>query len=296
MTHRFAQTSAEIAEAAEALKRLRPVYADLLDFHAAVAMAQQQAKSRFHPEPLPIEQRVLKAKIEGKLPLAEPRQLPVPMDLAAGLFDTIGQLATKANAEMAAAVEAIAACLDSGKIDRAALLTAVLESDQGGLDLTARAGGIDPNALVFMAYGSLKPFVETCAEQLAAYLDPDRPYHTAYCPICGGPPIMATLEEEGRRHLVCGFCWQRWPMRRVFCPFCENTDTKLLDYFFSEAEPDYRVDLCRRCRKYIATLDLRRMARPVHFALEQVATLHLDVKAAEEGFAPGAGAWAAQAG
>ena len=79
-------------------------------------------------------------------------------------------------------------------------------------------------------------------------------------------------------------------MRRVFCPFCENTDAKSLDYFFSEAEPDYRVDLCRRCKKYITTLDLRQVQRPVHLPLEQVATLHLDVKAADEGFVPPAAA------
>lgn len=290
MTARFAQTTADIHEAAETLKRLRPVYADLLDFHAAVAIVQQEAKNRFTPQPLAIAENILKAKLAGKLPLVEPAQLPIPPAPAEALFDTIGDLAKKANPEMAEAMDAIAAGLANGKIDRPRLLTALLASDKGYVNLAAASSDIDPNALVFVAYGSIKPFVETCAEQLAAYLDPDRPYHTAYCPICGGPPIMATIEEEGRRHLVCGFCWQRWPMRRVFCPFCENTDTQSLDYFFSEAEPDYRVDLCRRCKKYITTLDLRRIDRPVHLSLEQVATLHLDVKAADEGFAPPAAA------
>jgi FdhE protein len=208
------------------------------------------------------------------------------MAAAEALFDAIGALACKANDEMAAAVDTIRAGLQNGKLERRRLLTAVLESDQALIGLAAEAGQIDPNALIFIAYGSIKPFVETSAEQLAAYLDPDRPYHTGYCPICGGAPVMATLEEEGRRHFVCGFCWQRWPMRRIFCPFCENTDPKTLDYFFSEAEPDYRVDLCRRCKHYIAAIDLRRADRIVYLPLEQAATLHLDIKAAEEGFLP----------
>ncbi|RPJ13122.1 MAG: formate dehydrogenase accessory protein FdhE, partial [Deltaproteobacteria bacterium] len=46
----------------------------------------------------------------------------------------------------------------------------------------------------------------------------------------------------------------------------------------------YRVDACDSCRKYLKTVDTRVLNRRVYPALEQVASLHLDLKAAEAGY------------
>ena len=76
-------------------------------------------------------------------------------------------------------------------------------------------------------------------------------------------------------------------MKRLYCPFCENSDSKLLHYLFSEEEKDVRVDLCDNCKKYIKTVDARRADRTIYPPLEQISTLHLDIKAGEEGYETG---------
>jgi len=57
-----------------------------------------------------------------------------------------------------------------------------------------------------------------------------------------------------------------------------------LIYLYSEEEKEYRVDACQSCRKYIKTVDSRVLNRCAYPALEQVASLHLDLKAAEAGY------------
>jgi FdhE protein len=76
-------------------------------------------------------------------------------------------------------------------------------------------------------------------------------------------------------------------VKRIFCPFCDHSDNKDLHYIFIEEEKEFRVDLCDRCKKYLKNLDARRADRLIYPPLEQVATLHLDIKAQEEGFGPG---------
>jgi FdhE protein len=45
--------------------------------------------------------------------------------------------------------------------------------------------------------------------------------------------------------------------------------------------------LCDRCKKYIKALDTRKVDRLIYPPLEQISTLHLDIKAQEMGFEPG---------
>ena len=46
-------------------------------------------------------------------------------------------------------------------------------------------------------------------------------------------------------------------------------------------------DACASCRKYIKTVDTRVLGRRSYPPLEQIASLHLDIKAAEAGYAAG---------
>ena len=47
------------------------------------------------------------------------------------------------------------------------------------------------------------------------------------------------------------------------------------------------MDACASCRKYIKTVDTRVLGRRCYPPLEQIASLHLDIKAAEEDYAAG---------
>jgi FdhE protein len=126
-----------------------------------------------------------------------------------------------------------------------------------------------------------------CAKQLGHYLSSDPAWSKGYCPICGSLPALAVLDHDGRRSLHCGFCWHVWPTRRIFCPFCDNTEANSLPYLYSEQEKELRADTCEHCKKYIKTVDMRAADRTLYAPLEHVASLHVDINAQERGYASG---------
>ncbi|MCP4691801.1 MAG: formate dehydrogenase accessory protein FdhE, partial [Desulfobacterales bacterium] len=95
---------------------------------------------------------------------------------------------------------------------------------------------------------------------------------------------LSVLRDQGARGLVCGFCSHEWASKRIYCPFCENTDSETLQYFYSDDEKEYRVDVCDKCKNYVKTMDLNKCDRIFHPPLELVSTLHLDMKARESGY------------
>ena len=99
------------------------------------------------------------------------------------------------------------------------------------------------------------------------------------------------LRDEGERFLTCSLCAHEWRSQRIYCPFCDNKDQQTLHYFFSEEERDYRVDVCDKCKRYIKTIDTRKVKRPVYSFVEQISTLHLDMLAQEQGLRSGIPLW-----
>jgi FdhE protein len=95
---------------------------------------------------------------------------------------------------------------------------------------------------------------------------------------------MACFAKGGERCLHCELCGQEWPYPRLKCPFCGNDEQETLGYFQAEQEEGFRVYFCRKCRRYIKTVDGRVFEEPAPMELEYLATLHLDLAAAERGF------------
>ena len=106
-----------------------------------------------------------------------------------------------------------------------------------------------------------------------------------YCPVCGKEPKIGELrEEEGFRYLFCNQCGCEWDYLRIKCPFCGNDDQQTLAYFTIEDEEKYRVDVCNKCKRYIKTVDFRKANEEANLDVEDIATLHLDMLANEEGY------------
>jgi FdhE protein len=106
-----------------------------------------------------------------------------------------------------------------------------------------------------------------------------------YCPVCSKEPKIAELrEEEGFRYLYCNQCGFEWNYLRIKCPFCGNEDQQELAYFTIEGEEKYRVDVCNNCERYIKTVDFRKTTERANLDVEDIATLHLDILASEEGY------------
>jgi FdhE protein len=144
--------------------------------------------------------------------------------------------------------------------------------------------------LNFVLIHALGPFLQAYAIALTPILeqhlgeDWDKSWQDGRCPICGGEPDLAFLDEEsGARHLVCSRCDSSWLFPRIKCPFCRNAEPERLSYFATD-DMVYRVYTCQDCRRYLKAIDLRRTHRRILFPVERVTTVDLDVAARDGGY------------
>lgn len=286
MTTNFALTPDQIKKVVAAVIKNNPTYADMLVFFGRLFAIQEESKTLLKIEPLKIQADVRAVKMREKFPLIEIKDFTYDKIESANLFLTIGKLAAEANPRFAASAAALLSAVDTG-LNPDKLFSALLSGNEALFENISAELEIEKQILGFITYSSLNPSLCACSTQLATYLNQDDPWLKGDCPICGSAPILSILSGEGARSLICSFCWHQWSVKRVTCPFCNNSDSKDLHYLFSEEKKDLRVDLCDKCHKYIKTIDTRQADRLIYPPLEQVSTLHLDIKAREEGFEAG---------
>ncbi|MEA3427627.1 MAG: formate dehydrogenase accessory protein FdhE [Thermodesulfobacteriota bacterium] len=274
-------TEDQITKAAESLKELRSAYGAILDFYKQIFIVQEDSKNKIQIDPIQISDEMISIKVNEEFPLINLSEFAIDAKASKMLLIQICSIIKESSGDMASSARAILEAVDAEEFDLDSLFFGLLGEDNFIFEKTAKKHAIKKGDLAVIVYNSIKPSLSLCAEQLSAYLDKDKPWGKGYCPICGSPPGLSMFQGEGERFLVCAFCWHKWSSKRLYCPFCDNTDTKTLNYFFSEDEKEYRVDLCDKCKKYIKTIDTRKTERIIYPPLEQVATLHLDIKAKE---------------
>lgn len=285
------ETAEQIKKAVRDIKALRPAYEGILAFYEKLFLAQEATESHIRLQPIEIPGDLLAVKRKEGFPLIARKDFRVDIKASEALLREICQLACEANEVLTHAGVKLMDALDKGTVDAPTLLSKTLSEDDIYFDETAKSLEIDKEVLLFMAHGSIRPSLSLCAGQLATYIDKNTLWEKGYCPVCGSPPAISILRGEGERFLFCSFCDHEWHSQRIYCPFCENKDQKTLHYFFSEEEEEYRVDVCDQCRKYIKTIDTRKIKRPVYPFVEQVTTLHLDMLAQNQGFQSGHPLW-----
>ena len=272
-------TEDQLTKAAELLKEIRPAYGAILDFYKQIFIAQENSKDKIHVDPIQIPDEMLSIKANEEFPLINLSEFAIDAKASKMLLITICNITKESSGDMASSARGILEAVDAEEFDLDPLFWGLLEEDDSIFEKTAKKHAIKKGDLAFIVYNSIKPSLSLCAEQLSAYLDKDKPWGKGYCPICGSPPGLSMFQGEGERFLFCSFCRHKWSSRRLYCPFCDNTDSKSLNYLYTEEEKEYRVDLCDKCKKYIKTIDTRKTERIIYPPLEQVATLHLDIKA-----------------
>lgn len=98
---------------------------------------------------------------------------------------------------------------------------------------------------------------------------------------------MAYLRhDDGKRILWCQFCGTEWSFLRLKCPYCYNDKQETLRYFFTEEKEAYRVYVCDKCKKYVKTIDQRKLSdyESMDLAWENLESLALDVLAQQDGY------------
>lgn len=177
------------------------------------------------------------------------------------------------------------AAVNDRKLELRPLLIGCLSRDRKTLDDAAAAIGLSTTLLEFAA----EPVLKTALQEFSEGVAPSRieGWQEGYCPICGSPAGMAELAgEEGKRKLSCSCCAFQWPYKRMKCPYCGNEEPDSLSYFTAGEGPT-RVDVCRKCSRYLKTRDARQGHAGVSLDVEDLTTMHLDLMAAREGFERG---------
>lgn len=177
------------------------------------------------------------------------------------------------------------------KIELSQLVRMVLTKDFGGLKFLSRQHQVGEDFLLFVGLNLIQALLELYADRLREKLDLEN-WLEGSCPVCGSYPSIEKLRrDDGKRILRCSFCGTEWPFRRIMCPFCGNEDHDTLKYFFVEGDSPirkdaFRVDVCDKCKKYIKTLDERKLpeSEKPDLYLENLNTLYLDVLAQRDGY------------
>lgn len=170
-----------------------------------------------------------------------------------------------------------------GGIKLAELVRKIAAGDAEYFKKTSAATGLAPELLVFFAENLARIFLSAQAEGLPGKYS--SAWLRGYCPVCGNEPRMAKLERrQGKRILACSLCDTLWVFRRVECPYCGNSNPRDLRFFQIQGESPYRVDVCEKCKRYIKTVDERKIEGETILKTEDFATIYLDEIARKEGY------------
>lgn len=285
MTSTPAKNPSRVQEAVDRLKDQRPAYREILAFYGPL-FVEQEARTAAMPsiELDAVTPEIADIKEAEGFPLFSMENFPVDPETGGDLFHWICDKAKRLTGPLAEASAVFERAVSEGRLQLPGLFNALLAGDDDRIQEIAEALAVDREILALVAYHSLRPAIVAVARSLCDQKKVPASWRRGICPVCGSFPAISFLEEEGRRTLVCGFCWHEWDYRRVACPFCQTTDSKNLRYFYDENEPESRADLCDACRRYLITVDTRKTERAIYPPLEVLTTLHLDIKAQDLGF------------
>jgi FdhE protein len=272
-------------ETIEKYKSTTPHYSELLDILSDILILREEYRRKMKKIIFPIDEKLIEAKITGGLPL---------VDLAAGNFDLteprqyflalLGIAEKRVTGETDDMIEKIqAGTIDFEKMIRDSFCA---PQDEASSDLEDAEDAEDDvfDLVDLFLEESLRPAMEKVVEKYGKVVNAAS-WSEGYCPICGKEPKIGEIkEEEGTRFLFCNQCGFEWHFKRITCPFCGNDEQQTLAYFTVEGDERYRVDVCNVCKRYIKMVDFRETKEEANLDVEDIATLHLDMLANEEGY------------
>ncbi|MCP4666003.1 MAG: formate dehydrogenase accessory protein FdhE [Deltaproteobacteria bacterium] len=234
-------------------------------------------------EPIVLEEGLKDIKREEGFPLFSREDLPLDLDtvsvLLARFLEHLGQANRNDKGGLQKALEKSKRAPDWALT----LIEGILRQDEDTLAKISKDTGLDPEVLRFLGRVALRPSLHAMRDTLSQQIDREGWDH-GYCPVCGSQPCMAYFAKTGKKYLHCELCGEEWAYPRLRCPFCQNQDHETLGYFQAEEEEGFRVDYCKKCLRYLKTIDRRVFEEEAPMELEHLATIHLDILAAEQGF------------
>ncbi|MDI6704252.1 MAG: formate dehydrogenase accessory protein FdhE [bacterium] len=274
----------------EDLKDLEYVSKDHISLYKELIKVQFEEKNSLDKEEIfpSINKRSANKRIEKGLPLVTLNEVKLQKGHLKSLFDKICQVILNHDGKEKEIMRLVEAEKDN-RLNLKDLIRYTVSFDLEYFNLLSEKVGIPKNTILFIAVNLTRPFFELIASRLKGKVRDDL-WLRGFCPVCGREPFMAALRrEEGKRILQCALCGMTWSFNRLKCPFCNNEEQRSLRFFFVEDESPYRIDVCDRCKRYIKTVDERKLSedKDVILSIEDIATIYLDILAEKEGYTSG---------
>lgn len=265
----------------ERLKEKKPLYSEILSFYEQIIKEQDAENPSVNIQDTETANSIRASQAKEGFPLIDRSDFVIDIPASIRLFETIGKIGKRTNEKMRSNIQAMEEAIAVNAFNLRELLGKF--SDGSLIAKIAEEFDIDKAILRFMVDASIQPSIRENVAKLKNQVDLEN-WRRGYCPICGSLPYISRLNESGRRSFLCSFCRFEWPSDRLKCPFCENSNHEKLQYYYTDGEEAYRVDVCDECRQYIKTVDSRKLDYEPDLILEDVVTMHLDILATEKGY------------
>ncbi len=264
----------------ERYKNSSPHYEELLDILEEILILREEHRHNMNEDIFPIDEKLIEKKLSGGLTLVDfsggKYDLTEPKKYFLALLKIAEKQTPDETREFAQKIKNGTTHYEKMIRDSFAISNdeeTLKELEDESLDLVE----------LFLEE-SLRPALEILAEKYSKIIGKSE-WSEGYCPICGKEPKIGVLRGEGgQRFLFCNQCGLEWNFMRIKCPFCGNEEQQTLAYFTVEDDEKYRVDVCNVCKRYIKTVDFRKIKEEPNLDVEAIATLHLDMLANEEGY------------
>jgi FdhE protein len=276
-----------------ALRKSRPDLGEALDLQQQLIRTSLTSARPAQAQPFPLPREHLSARIRGGVPLLHDQPAHVDVPFAADLFSRlVNVLQQREDADLQTGLDALVAAATQGRLDPERLFGEAFVQHADHLAELARQNGVDADVLATVAAQAVAPLLRAYAERLwplVERLDDGSPdgavWQRGYCAVCGGWPVLAELRGvELALFLRCAACGSGWRVQRLGCPYCANDDYRSLQTLTVEGEQRFRIAVCERCKGYLKVGNAFDPPPPELLALDDLASLHLDLVAIERGY------------
>jgi len=274
---------AETLKTIEHHRRQSPHYSELLDVLEEILILREDYKRSFPEILFPIAEHHIREKLAGGFPLIDFTTVSFDATRPREYFFSLMRIAEKRSPEE---TRDIASKIIDGTLQYEQMIRRMFQPvEEEGQGEERKEDDEESFDLVeLFLEESLRPELEKVAEKYRNLIEASS-WEEGYCPICGKEPKIGQIkDDENRRYLFCNQCGFEWSFMRIRCPFCGNEDQQELAYFTVEDDERYRVDVCNACKRYIKMVDFRESKEIPNLDVEDIATLHLDMLANDEGY------------
>jgi len=268
-------------ETIEEYKSKSPHYEELLEILEEILIFREEFRRTLKDDVFAVDESLVGQKLSGGLPLIDISRNNFELTELRNYFLRLLEIAKKRSPTE---TEQIIRGLEDGTLAYEKMVVDSFDHEVEAEESTEENEDKLFDLLGLFVEESIRPALEMVAEKYAGVIKESQ-WSEGYCPVCGKEPKIGELrEDEGFRYLFCSQCGCEWSFRRIKCPFCGNDDQQTLAYFTIEDEEKYRVEVCNICKRYIKTVDFRKIKELANLDVEDIATLHLDILATEEGY------------